>query len=196
MKTLLQRPSVAKPDTMLHEWKFVSLWTVSDQNGKPYEWAYRPGTWEVVNAYIENISRNTIVLIEQFRPIHQKINIERVAWLVDPWFTPEQAIVKEIKEETGYTVEKVQHLLSGPKSAWANNEFMHTYYASVHWDPGEQELEEWEKWLIVHEIKNDYESLEDFLLLQQTLWRYIAPSILTLFSHVEMLKNMWRIQTK
>lgn len=60
---------------------------------------------------MENISRNTFILVEQFRPLVDARVIELVAGLVDPEMTPEEAILKEIREETGYVSQRAHFLL-------------------------------------------------------------------------------------
>ena len=80
---------------------------------------------------VENISRNTFVLVEQFRPLVDAPVIELVAGLVDPGMTPEEAILKEIREETGYVSERAHFLLTGPKSAGLTNEMTLDFYVQV-----------------------------------------------------------------
>lgn len=80
---------------------------------------------------MENISRNTFILVEQFRPLVDAHVIELVAGLVDPGMTPEEAILKEIREETGYVGEHAHFLLQGPKSAGLTNETTLDYYVAV-----------------------------------------------------------------
>ena len=63
-----------------------------------------------MGALVENISRQTFVLVEQFRPLMNARVIECVAGLVDSGNTPEQAIAKEILEETGYTARQIESL--------------------------------------------------------------------------------------
>jgi len=103
--------------------------------------------------------------------------IECVAWLIDPGYTPEDAITKEILEETWYTVQQVEYLFQWPKSAWITTEQTLDYYAQVTWEPWEQQLEESEAWLIVHETKNSLSELKNFLRQQEQLWKMISPGI-------------------
>jgi 8-oxo-dGTP pyrophosphatase MutT (NUDIX family) len=61
--------------------------------------------------------------------------IELVAGLVDTGISPEEAILKEIREETGYIGERAHFLLTGPKSAGITNEMTLDYYVAVTGNP-------------------------------------------------------------
>lgn len=163
----------------MHSWKWINMVWVEHQNnpGKLWEWVFRKGTGQVVWAVVENISRNTFVLVEQFRPLVDAPVIELVAWLVDSEMTPEETILKEIREETGYVWEKAHYLLTGPKSAGLTNEMTLDFYVQVSWTPKVQELEASEVWLIVHECQNSLLELKRFLASEEKSWKLISPGI-------------------
>lgn len=163
---------------ILHPWTWINTIGVKHpETGKIWEWVERKWTGQVVWALVENISKNTFVLVEQFRPLINTPVIECVAGLVDPWNTPEEAIAKEILEETWYRSKQIDFLLSGPKSAGITTEQTLDYYVQVHWEAGAQQLEESEQWLIVHETKNSLHELKQFLEAQESLWKLISPGI-------------------
>jgi ADP-ribose pyrophosphatase len=164
--------------TILREWAWINTIGVTNpETWKTWEWVERRWTWQVVWALVENISRNTFVLVEQFRPLMNAQVIECVAWLIDPWYSPEDAIAKEILEETGYIAQRVDYLFKWPKSAGITTEQTLDYYAQVTWNPWEQQLEESEAWLIVHETKNSLIDLKRFLEEEEKKWKYISPGI-------------------
>lgn len=142
-----------------------------------WEGVFRKGTGKVVGAVVENISHNTFILVEQFRPLVDARVIELVAGLVDPGMNPEDAIIKEIREETWYIWERAHFLLSGPKSAGITNESTLDYYVAVKGKPWLQELETSERGLIVHECRNTLPELKKFLESEEKLWKLISPGI-------------------
>lgn len=162
--------------TIIHPWKWINTIGVTHpETWKVWEWVERRGTWQVVGALVENISHNTFILVEQFRPLMGTQVIECVAGLVDPWNTPQDAIAKEIKEETWYIAEKIEFLFRWPKSAGITTEQTLDYYVQVRWDAWEQELEESERWLIVHETQNDLQDLKRFLYGEEQKWKMVSP---------------------
>lgn len=164
--------------TILREWAWINTIGVTNpETGKVWEWVERKWTGQVVWALVENVSRKTFVLVEQFRPLVDAQVIECVAGLVDLWYSPEQAIEKEILEETWYIVEQVDYLFQWPKSAGITTEQTLDYYAQVRWTPWSQQLEASEQGLIVHETENTLSDLKKFLAQQEALWKMISPGI-------------------
>lgn len=164
---------------ILYPWKWIDLVWVQHPNNpwKLWEGAFRKGNGRVVSALVENISRKTFVFVEQFRPLLDAKTIELVAGLVDPWYSDEEAIAKEIREETGYTAQKIDFLLTGPKSAGLTNEMTTEYYAQVSWNPEAQMLEASEVWLLVRECENTLYDVKKFLASEEKLWKLITPWI-------------------
>ncbi len=164
---------------IIHPWKWLDMVWVEHPNNpwKLWEGVFRKGSGQVVGALVENISRNTFVLVEQFRPLVDAPVIELVAGLVDSWNSPEEAIIKEIREETGYIAQKIDFLLKGPKSAGLTNESTLDFYVQVSWNPHNQQLEESEQGLIVHETQNSLSALTAFLEDQEKQGKTISPGI-------------------
>lgn len=115
--------------------------------------------------------------MEQFRPLVGKNVLELVAGLVDTGHTPEEAIAKEIREETGYTALRVEFLLQGPKSAGMTNETTLDYYTQVSGNPEAQQLESSEAGLLVREIPNSLQELKRFLASEEAQGKLISPGI-------------------
>lgn len=163
---------------ILRDWKWIhTIGVIHPETGKIWEWVERKWTGQVVSTLVENTSRETFVLVEQFRPLLDTNVIELVAGLVDVWNTPEQAIAKEILEETWYIADQIEYLLWGPKSAGITTEQTKEYYARVSGTPGKQMLEASEAGLIVHETKNSVSDLQNFLMAQESLGKLVAPGI-------------------
>jgi len=71
-----------------------------------------------------------VILIRQFRPPMNGFVIELPAGLVDPGEEFEQAVRRELIEETGYEAGKVQFLTEGPMSSGASSEILSVYLAT------------------------------------------------------------------
>ncbi|MBC8183017.1 NUDIX hydrolase [candidate division KSB1 bacterium] len=90
-----------------------------------------------VAVLLVNREKNKIILIKQFRfPVYtkEKNNAwtwEIVAGMVDDGHSPEESIIREIAEETGYHVSKVDHLFYFYPTPGGSNEKVHLYYAEV-----------------------------------------------------------------
>ena len=69
-----------------------------------------------------------VVLIEQRRTPVDRVVLELPAGIVDPGETPEVAVVRELLEETGYTVEgPPELLLSAPILAGLTSSILHLF---------------------------------------------------------------------
>lgn len=165
--------------TNLYTWSWLNMIWVNhpDNPGKVWEGVSRKWTGKVVWALVENTSRSSFILVEQFRPLLDARVIECVAWLVDDWFSPEDAIKKEILEETGYVTKRLEYLFKWPKSAGLTDETTIDFYAQAHGNPWAQQLEDSEQWLIVHETQNSLTDLKRFLESEEKSWKLIAPGI-------------------
>jgi len=71
-----------------------------------------------------------VVLIRQFRPPVSGYVIELPAGLVDRGESFEDAVRRELTEETGYSAEKVRFLTEGPMSSGASAEMLTVYLAT------------------------------------------------------------------
>lgn len=106
--------------------------TYQDPSGKTRTWEHaerrtRPADSEIdgvgIVAIISKPDGNEIVLEKQFRPPLDKVVIEVPAGLVDEGETPEQAAVRELKEETGYVgvVEESTPIMFNGKYTFSRN---------------------------------------------------------------------------
>ncbi|KAI1089489.1 ADP-ribose pyrophosphatase [Rostrohypoxylon terebratum] len=123
------------------KWLNLVKITYEDENGQARNWeamqrAGRPKD-SIVDAVqmivIANRSNGPVILLEkQFRPPSGKIVIEFPAGLVDEGETPEEAALRELREETGYIGEVVLDrggkrpiLFSSPASSGSKNFLIH-----------------------------------------------------------------------
>lgn len=88
-----------------------------------------------VTALLYNREKKTVLLIKQFRlPTFVNGNpdgslLETCAGLLEENERPEDAMIREIKEETGYEVESVQKIGEGYSSPGAYTELIHYFIA-------------------------------------------------------------------
>lgn len=92
-----------------------------------------------VSVLIYNTKTNKIILISQFRyPSFKSGNgwlIEAIAGIVDPGETPEESARREVQEETGLDVSKLEHIATFFPSPGGSSERIHLYYSEVSKEP-------------------------------------------------------------
>ncbi len=90
---------------------------------------------DAVSAVIFNRDSERVLLVEQFRfPTYDKgpgWTIELVAGIVDEGEPPEDAIRREIHEEAGYEVERLEKISTFYLTPGGSSERVHLYYAEV-----------------------------------------------------------------
>ena len=101
-----------------------------------------------------------MVLVRQFRKAAEKVILEVPAGKIDPGEDPFHSAVRELKEETGYTAEKIEHLTSFYSSVGYSEEIIHLYMATG-LTPGETEFDSNEALEI---LEYDLDSLKKMVL--------------------------------
>jgi len=76
------------------------------------------------------LNNKKIVLIRQFRKPLEKVYYEMPAGKLDDNESPLDCAVRELKEETGYTAGKIQHILSSDMTPAFSDEIIHIYTAT------------------------------------------------------------------
>jgi len=90
-----------------------------------------------VAALLINPTKQKIILIKQFRyPVYTKEKnnawvLEIVAGMVEDGKSPEETIIREIAEETGYHVSKVNQLFYFYPTPGGSNEKVYLYFAEI-----------------------------------------------------------------
>lgn len=74
-------------------------------------------------------SNGDIYLVEQYRAAFDEILLEIPAGKLDPGETPEDGLIRELKEETGLSAGKISHLTSIAVSPGFCTEIIHIYLA-------------------------------------------------------------------
>lgn len=82
-----------------------------------------------------------IILVKQYRKSLESEMIEVPAGKLDPGEMPEAAIIREFREETGYSVENVKHMSSFNTSPGFSNEVVHLYFLDAV-EKGETDFDE------------------------------------------------------
>jgi nudix-type nucleoside diphosphatase (YffH/AdpP family) len=89
-----------------------------------------------VAAVLYNVATDQIILVDQFKyPTYEKGPgwiTEVIAGMIDPGESPEIAVRREVLEEVGYSVTKVEHISTFYVSPGGSSERIFLYYAEVH----------------------------------------------------------------
>jgi 8-oxo-dGTP pyrophosphatase MutT (NUDIX family) len=103
----------------------------SSNNVEARDWeAFERVNCDGVIGIVPFTDNDEVILIRQFRPPINGFVIELPAGLVDPGESFEQAVRRELIEETGYEAGDVQFLAEGPMSSGASSEILSVYVAT------------------------------------------------------------------
>jgi ADP-ribose pyrophosphatase len=96
-----------------------------------------------VSILIYNTITTTIILISQFRyPSYKSENgwlIETIAGIVDSNESPDESARREVEEETGLEITKLEHIATFFPSPGGSSERIFLYYSEVSMDPDSYE---------------------------------------------------------
>lgn len=101
--------------------------TVELPNGKTStrELIKHPGAVAVIALTADN----KLVMVEQYRKALERTLIEIPAGKLEPGEEPEKTAIRELEEETGYTCEKMEHVISFYTSPGFADEIVHVFLA-------------------------------------------------------------------
>lgn len=165
-------------ERIIHKWRFLDFKEVEillpNWNKKKWEKVSRKWPWAVW-ALVEHTKNNTFVFVEQFRPAIWKKVLELVAWVIDkPWKSLKEIISEEIREETWYVADKIDFIMSWPKSPWLTDEMSYDFFVEVSWEKQPQQLWEYED---IEVIEFSKKNINNSLSLKEKSWVLISPWI-------------------
>jgi|TARA_Y100000310_G_scaffold167742_1_gene167692 8-oxo-dGTP pyrophosphatase MutT (NUDIX family) len=110
------------------ETKWFSLNTVHYQSSdeEPYYYLSIPDSVEIL-AFTEN---NEIILVRQYRPAIGISMLELPAGYINPDEKPDDAVKRELTEETGYICDKIDYLGSFKNFPSRANNTLHLFFGS------------------------------------------------------------------
>lgn len=89
-------------------------------------------TGSAVAALVYDTRQQKFIFVEQYRAAVNQHLVELPAGLLDKeGESPEQALIREITEETGYAVDKLEHVFDFYASPGGLAEKLHIFYAEV-----------------------------------------------------------------
>ncbi|WP_161622719.1 NUDIX domain-containing protein [Cesiribacter andamanensis] len=120
-----------KGEEILHKGFYTFKKLLVDYKGETLE-REQIDIGRVAAALVYNTQRNTYLLVKQYRFGAGQPLQEIVAGMVDNRQNdPQQTIRKEVEEETGYRVDRLEQLMDFYPSPGASTEKVYLYYAEV-----------------------------------------------------------------
>ena len=147
---------------MLYEGAIINLRRdeVTVQNGTSFREIIEHNGGAVLAAVT---GEGKLVMVRQFRKPAERVMLEVPAGKIDPGEKPEEAAVRELKEETGYTAGHVRHLTSFYPCVGYSEEMLHLYLCTD-LTPGETCFDENEA-IDIEEM--DLDTLHDMVMKGQ-----------------------------
>ncbi|HEX8428013.1 NUDIX hydrolase [Hymenobacter sp.] len=149
----------------------VGLLTVQDGDEQLKRERFEPGT--AVGALVWDTQQQRYLLTRQFRVGAESELVEIAAGMVDGDETPENAIRREIQEELGYDVDRLEQIARIYPSPGANAEVITIFFAEVSNKSGEgggleEESEKIETVVFTHEqlVKQQFEDAKTLIAAQ------------------------------
>lgn len=84
-----------------------------------------------VSAIIKDTVKNKYIFVEQYRPATEGLMVEVVSGMIDEGEKPEQAVKREIMEETGYKVDYIDHIADFYLTPGRCDEICSLFYVEV-----------------------------------------------------------------
>lgn len=127
----MKRPFVIKK-RIIHKGRFLKfiLSEYSDSHGVVRQWeSFERVNCKGIVVIVPFTDNKEVLLIKQFRPPVNNYVIEFPAGLHDKTGTLEDAALRELEEETGYTSKEIIYLTEGPMSSGSSGEILTVYLA-------------------------------------------------------------------
>ncbi|UOG72973.1 NUDIX hydrolase [Hymenobacter tibetensis] len=149
----------------------VSLLTIQDGDEQLKRERFEPGT--AVAALVWDTQQERYLLTRQYRVGAEAEVLEIAAGMVDGDETPETAIRREVQEELGYDVDRLEQIARIYPSPGANAEVITIFFAEVSNKSGEggglvEESEKIESVVLTHEqlVAQQYEDAKTLIAVQ------------------------------
>jgi ADP-ribose pyrophosphatase len=127
---------ITKKETAYQGHYRLQVYTVEDQGNEFKREVFHTG--QAAGALVYDTKKQKFIFVKQFRPAVERDMVETVAGMLDSAEEkPEAAITREIEEEIGYAVDKIQQIYEFYPSPGAFSEKLYLFYAEVSRKTGE-----------------------------------------------------------
>ena len=116
---------------LIYRGKIIDFYkdTIGLPDGRKAIWDYIDHKGAAAVVPVDN--EGNIILVSQFRNAIKKQTLEIPAGGINIGEDPKECAIRELEEETGYTVEKIEHLIDIATAIAYCNEIIYVYYVEV-----------------------------------------------------------------
>ena len=129
MENVVTNYQIKEKKTIHEGFSNLESWTVSDGEKEYNREVLNSGN--AVAAIIKDTEKDKFIFVEQYRAATEGIMVEIVAGKIDKGEKPEQAMKREIMEETGYKVDMITPIMDFYSSPGRTNEVVSLFYCEV-----------------------------------------------------------------
>lgn len=128
-ENIIQGKEITKRETVYEGYNTIEKVTVTDGDNSFEREVIKSAN--SVAAIIKDVKKNKYIFIEQYRPAVEGKMVEIVAGKIDKGEKPEQALKREVMEETGYKVEFLTHVFDFYTTPGKTEEICSLFYVEV-----------------------------------------------------------------
>jgi nudix-type nucleoside diphosphatase (YffH/AdpP family) len=126
---VLNKYEITNKELVYDGFSKIEKLTISDGDKEYHREVFKYGN--TVSAIIKDTVKNKYIFVEQYRPATDGLMVEVVSGMIDEGEKPEQAIKREIMEETGYKVDYTDHIADFYTTPGKCDEICSLFYVEV-----------------------------------------------------------------
>jgi len=176
-------------DEIIAEWEHISFRKKKLSTNKEWEYISRKNNEAIVVCVLWHIENRRFIFLRQYRYALEDYVIWPIAWVVEWRMSLEDALKKEIYEESWYTeIISMEKISVCSSQAGLSSELSNNYFVCVSWEPQKQKLEETED---IEVLEVDENSIIEYLEEQKDR-SILDPQLGLIIYRCLALQKLWK----